>query len=235
MNRIFSLCAAFALIGLASPLAAQQLPGDSSAQSVPPAPPPDRPATSQALPPFPPMPSRAPQHRWVDMGRHHSVRSIHRAAPTHHRSTAARAKSGKAHPRLTRTDKNQRYCDRLSHRRMMHNRTCVALMKKQKASEAHQRPTRADKNQRYCDSLSHKRMMHNRTCVVLMKKQKASEARPTREDKNQRYCDSLNHRRAMHNRMCVALIKKELAQEASKSSARKAVTRHDRKKSRHRR
>ena len=78
-------------------------------------------------------------------------------------------------------------------------------------------------------------MMHNRTCVALMKKQKASEARPTREDKNQRYCDSLNHRRAMHNRMCVALIKQELSQEASKSSARKAVTRHDRKKSRHRR
>ena len=117
----------------------------------------------------------------------------------------------------------------------MHNRTCVALMKKQKAGEAHHLPTRADKNQRYCDSLSHKRMMHNRTCVALMKKQKASEARPTREDKNQRYCDSLNHRRAMHNRMCVALIKQELSQEASKSSARKAVTRHDRKKSRHRR
>jgi hypothetical protein len=50
-----------------------------------------------------------------------------------------KAKKAKlAHHRLTRTEKNVRYCDSLSHRRMMHNRTCVKLMKSEKAKKRHQ-------------------------------------------------------------------------------------------------
>ena len=189
MHRIGLLCGAFALAIFATPSPAQQgapdqpsaaqpaayqgMPtADQTQNSVPPAPPPDMRPTPGGPPPFPPMSKRPPQHRRVDVGGgHHSVtRSHHRAASGHH-------KAKPAHHKLTREEKNLRYCDNLSHRKMMHNRTCVTLMKKQKAKEAHHRLTRTEKNVRYCDSLSHRKVMRNRTCVALMKKQEAAKKR----------------------------------------------------------
>jgi hypothetical protein len=171
---------------LASPLAAQPIPPAQQASmeqpavpsapppdtqastAVPPAPPPDMQAIPGGQPPFPPMSKRPPQHRWVDMGGHHSAKR--------HRTTHVRHKARHTRHQLTRKEKDLRYCNALSHRRMIHNHRCVALMKKQKASHAH-RLTRTEKNIRYCDSLSHRRMMHNRTCVALMKKHKATKHR----------------------------------------------------------
>jgi hypothetical protein len=192
------LSATVALGLFASPLAAQQtapaqsVPPDQQSQpsvppapppdqqsppSVPPAPPPDMQAAPGGPPPFPPMPSRAPRHRWVDMGGHPRATRTHQSARHSQHKSSHKAKP--ARHRLSRTEKDIRYCDGLSHRKAMHNRKCVALMKKQKASRAHHRLTRAEKNARYCDSLSHRKMTHNRTCVALMKKQKATHRRVT--------------------------------------------------------
>lgn len=195
MGRIGFVCAAVTMGLLASRLPAQQtLPGQpasaeqasqpglppapspdmQAAPGVPPAPPPDVQIRPGGLPPFPPMSKRPPQHRWVDMGDHHRTKRAHRATRTQHKAKSTQRRA--ASHRLTRTQKDLRYCHALSHRRMMHNRRCVTLVRHEKAKKPHQL-TRTEKNIRYCDGLSHKKMMRNRTCVALMKKHKATKHR----------------------------------------------------------
>jgi hypothetical protein len=156
MRRIGFVCAAVALGLLASPVAAQQVPADqrltmeqpgqaavppapppdmAASSSVPPAPPPDVQISPGGLPPFPPMSKRPPQHRWVDMGDHHRPRHVRRAPRTHHKAKAAHRRASHARHRLTRKQKDLRYCHALSHRRMMHNHRCVTLVRHEKAAK----------------------------------------------------------------------------------------------------
>jgi hypothetical protein len=109
------------------------------------------------------------------MGDHHRTRQVKRKTRTHKAKAAHRHVSHAPH-RLTRKEKDLRYCHALSHRRMVHNHRCVTLVRHEKARKRH-RVTRTEKNIRYCDSLSHNKMMRNRTCVALMKKGKATKHR----------------------------------------------------------
>lgn len=120
-QRLAVMLAAFALGMLAWPVEAQ--PAPSSQPSFPvqqplPDVPPSRTTPESAPetppPPFPPMPSRAPSHRWVDVGSHRV---------SHHRPA-------KAHRRIVHSGKSKlRQCRRLTHRQQMRSRTCRDLLK----------------------------------------------------------------------------------------------------------
>ena len=85
MNRIFSICAAIALGGLASPPSAQQVIPSEPTQQAP-----------RSVPPAPP-PGGSSRHRWVDMGEPRAARLVTRS--TSHKavsSTQSRKKQASA-------------------------------------------------------------------------------------------------------------------------------------------
>lgn len=172
MQRIvLGVALAFATFSLAagSPLAAQQNPPDqqstptqSSSQPVPQAsdaPPPPATGVAPLPPPFPPMPSSRPSHRWVDMGgnharrtehhakkvSHHKARASHRgshasASASHRRSHASasashrRSHAKKAAPPSPRV---MRRCHKMSYKQIMRSDSCRALMRQDLAASAH--------------------------------------------------------------------------------------------------
>ena len=124
MGRIGIVCTAVALAIFASPASAQQATPDQppveqkEQPSIPPAPPPDRQASPKSPPPFPPMPSRAPRHRFVDMGghsgRHHSLSSSRRGATMH------------KHRKSIHTTGNDQSCAPVGHKHKHHQKTCAS-------------------------------------------------------------------------------------------------------------
>jgi hypothetical protein len=93
-------------------------------------------ASCPAPPPFPPMPARAPHHRWVDVGTggghahhgHHAVQ--HRAL---HRRHAARPRHETRHL----SKRAIRFCHGLTHRQMLRHSTCRALAQHQHKAVRH--------------------------------------------------------------------------------------------------
>jgi hypothetical protein len=139
---------------LASPLAAQEAsPPVSKAEQLPPP------------PPFPPMPSAKPSHRWVDMGgpsrarskaspaRHHASpvkhdrkahassksRTSHRARTSHKargsKATASHRPVGKAKP-MHFSAKTVRSCHAMTYRQIIRNSSCRAMIKQELAAPA---------------------------------------------------------------------------------------------------
>ena len=153
MKHIF-VFAGLSLGLLASPLAAQEI-AQSAPVSVAPAP-----------PPFPPMPSSKPSHRFVDMGDHRSRarskaspvrhassvkrdRKAHTAAKTRtHHTTSKNSKSSRTHKAASRravreakplhfSAKTVRSCHAMTYRQIMKSSSCRAMIKQELAAPAH--------------------------------------------------------------------------------------------------
>lgn len=157
-------CASLLLAFFASPVLAQQAVPERSiqlaqqmAQNQPAQPPSTEaqsPPTSVAPlpPPFPPMPSSRPSHRWVDVGGHHGGRTHHKAAPSRH----ARKSD------LRRSRKTREAEDR--HSRHHRGRPDVRRSHKELAKE---RPSA--RTIRRCHGMSYKQIMRSSSCRALMK------------------------------------------------------------------
>lgn len=159
-------CASLLLAFFASPVLAQQVtpgrqvqlaqqmaagqaaqPANTDAQS---------PSTSVAPlpPPFPPMPSSRPSHRWVDMGEHHVSRGRHKAAPARHVSKSDLRRGRK---KLAAED----------HRSLRHHgRSDVRRSHRELAKD---RPSA--KTIRRCHDMSYKQIMRSSSCRALMKQE----------------------------------------------------------------
>ena len=136
-------------VQLAQQMAAGQTaqPANSDTQSPP---------TSVAPlpPPFPPMPSSRPSHRWVDMGEHHVGRARHKAAPARHTTKSDLRRSRR---KLAAED---------HHSRHHHGRTDVRRSHKERAKD---RPSA--KTIRRCHDMSYKQIMRSSSCRALMKQE----------------------------------------------------------------
>jgi hypothetical protein len=159
---------------VAAPLGAQQAASVTASQAQQPAPetaPPVPLPEAEQLPPpppFPPMPSARPSHRWVDVGDRHSSRSHHRARASH--AHAARAKhhatrhggkrtAHKARP-MHFSKRTIRACHRMSYREIMRHGSCRALIQQELAAPAHRhRATHHGKNRH--KAVSHKATRHS--------------------------------------------------------------------------
>lgn len=154
MHRAGLVCAAVILGIAGAPLAAQQTTANPQSPSyVPPAPPPDQQAkpdqqaTPEAPPPFPPMPSAPPRHRWVDVGSHssHASHAHHRRAGKHHGakpSLGAHHRRAGKHSAKAVTKKQMRECRNLSHRQKLRHSSCVALARRQHEKATHEKSRR---------------------------------------------------------------------------------------------
>lgn len=171
MKRIGILgCAAFALGLCASPLAAQEVaqgaphPAPMAEQLPPP-------------PPFPPMPSAKPSHRWVDMGDRTS-RARSKASPARHASSPKH--SSKVHA-SSKT--------RPSHKMATNHKTATSHKArtsqkgpKSKATASH-RAVRKDKvmhfsakTVRSCHAMSYREIMRSSSCRAMIKQELAAPA-----------------------------------------------------------
>ena len=157
-------CASLLLAFFASPVLAQQAVPEHQiqlaqqvAQSQP-----AQPATTEAQspptsvaplpPPFPPMPSSRPSHRWVDVGERHAARTHHKAAVTRHTRT-----SDFRHRKLAAEDRQSRHHRGRSDVRRSHR----------KLAEEHASP----RTIRRCHDLSYRQIMRSSSCRALMKQE----------------------------------------------------------------
>ena len=140
MQRIALVGALLAFAIVPSALSAQQATPDQQTPATQPSPP-----SSSSPPPFPPF-ERAPSHRWVDVGNHHSGSSRHHAVTKHrktvtesrHAKTAAESRHKRHERRATKEERAQpvvaskrtiRRCHNMTYTQIMKESTCRALMK----------------------------------------------------------------------------------------------------------
>ena len=132
MKHIALAGAAFAFAIAPSALTAQQTSPDQQTPQVNQSAP-----SSTTPPPFPPF-TRAPSHRWVDVGDHHKASTHHHAAPARHHAAASESRHGKrSHHKasaereqpVTASKKTIRRCHNLTYKQIMQQSTCRALMK----------------------------------------------------------------------------------------------------------
>lgn len=108
-------------------------------------------ATCPAPPPFPPMPSRPPRHRFVDVGHHAASHATHhRATHARHRTTQAHHRAaGRRHEVTVHASKRTiRACHKLTYRQILRDRRCRALMRQDIASHEQARRHHAVKHRR---------------------------------------------------------------------------------------
>ena len=164
-----AVCAALAWGIVASPVAAQQTVPDQSVPApqqaptgVPPAPPPDLQTTPEAPPPFPPMPARAPRHRWVNVNHH-------RGAATHQRARHAHNVTHRAHHKAAAHSKQKdlRWCRGLTPRQLRRHSRCVALMRQDKHAQTrrHHRTSHRHHIVHRRQTVHHQRVRHHRRRV----------------------------------------------------------------------
>jgi hypothetical protein len=196
MRQIGFACAAFALGIFATPLMAQQTTPDQPPTeqkglptSVPPAPPPDR--QPESPPPFPPMSSRAPHHRFVDMGRHstsrhHATKSARASnAAAHHKGSHNRRETTHAHRKGTDerhaaaplSKKAQRRCLKLSVSQALRNSSCKAMIQDQleTKNEHHRAAHRHGKDHHKAAAANRKQSRHSTTKHSRKTRHKASD------------------------------------------------------------
>ena len=176
MHLGFRIGAIAALALAASPVAAQrsvsQLPtADLTAHSVPPAPPPERRATTPL--PFPPMSRTAPHHA-RSRKTAETVPTSRRRVTGHEAGSRAMRHSAAAatHSVSKQEKKDQLFCATLSHRRAMRNDACRKLERqKPQVARPHQ-PTKQDKkDEARCSSLSLRQVMKDRKCREVAERQ----------------------------------------------------------------
>ena len=156
MQRIVLVCAALSFGILACPAAAQQSNSTQPSQATTQSTPGDaqQPSAAPLPPPFPPMPSARPSHRWVDVGghrtarsHHDTVRGHHEAARSSHHATTARNRRAHAHqsrkherePAVQLSRREIRQCHKLSYRELMRNSSCRDLMRQELGAADHAR------------------------------------------------------------------------------------------------
>jgi len=157
MKRLFVLaCAGLSFGLLTSPLAAQEMAlAVPEAQQLPPP------------PPFPPMPSSKPSHRFVDVGGHRTSRARAKASPARHHASSVK------HDRKARASKK----DRATHKaRTRHQGS--------KAGASH-RSVRKDKPMHFsaktvrsCHAMTYRQILRNSSCRSMIKQELA--ATPTK-------------------------------------------------------
>ena len=132
--------------------------------SVPPAPPPDMQSRSSVPPPFPPMPSREPRHRFVDMGDHRSSHSSHRALRSSRHSAKSTHHSVKASRHSTRhSGKPTRHETHRKHT-AKHSRHVAA-------------PKMSKTAIRKCHGMSYRQLLKHSRCVDLLQRELKSQSR----------------------------------------------------------
>jgi hypothetical protein len=156
MQRIVLVRAALSFGILAFPAAAQQSSSTQPSQPTTQSTPGDaqQPSAAPLPPPFPPMPSARPSHRWVDVGRHRAAHSHHETARGHHEAArsshhATTARNRRAHAQESRKHEHQsavqlsrreiRQCHKLSYRELMRQSSCRQLMRQELGAADHAR------------------------------------------------------------------------------------------------
>ena len=215
VKRGVLVCAAIALGMITAPLGAQATPPEpapSTASYQPQEPP----------PPFPPMPKKAPSHRWVDVGGHSAAPSHRRSTRSHHTATR------KQHHAANAKARDLRFCNHLSARKVKHNSRCQALLREQRRSAEHHAANRAARYLRFCHHLSARKLRHNSRCQVLLR----DERRASRTSKDLRFCHHLSARKATRNSRCQVLLRDERrAAEHRKSHGHGKASTHRRSRS----
>jgi type IV secretory pathway VirB10-like protein len=151
LHRLVGICSALSLGILATSVHAQQT-------SVPPAPPPDMQSSPSVPPPFPPMPTREPSHRHVDMGEHHrSSHSSHRSTRSSHHTIS------KSHHTTRHSRKSERHEAHARHGKKSHHEAAPTLSKKQK---------------RQCKKMSYSQLLKHSSCAALLQSELKSESHP---------------------------------------------------------
>lgn len=157
--RAARFCALVVMGLVAWPVAAQQTPPDQAvpSQQTPsaaPSPPaqatqtcPDgsvisTSASCPAPPPFPPMPPRAPHHRWVDVGTGRSTHVHHHAEVRHHdhhrHAAHSRHVAADRHHNTAHLSKRTvRWCRHFSHRQMLRHSKCRTLTEQEHEAARH--------------------------------------------------------------------------------------------------
>jgi hypothetical protein len=189
MKRAALVCAALAFAISGAPVGAQQTVATepvAQPQQTSEAPPPPLASTAgpELPPPFPPMPKRAPRHRFVDVGhsssshsssshssRRSTARANHSSGRTHHQAAKSHSRTTHATHKSSRKERDLRYCRALSHGKMMRNSKCRALMREQDRHAASKKPVSISKirrQMRWCGKMSDREMMRHSTCRELM-------------------------------------------------------------------
>ena len=154
LHRLLGICSALSLGIFATFVHAQQT-------SVPPAPPPDMQSSPSVPPPFPPMPTREPRHRFVDMGGHSSG-AHHRTTKTSHRaSSKSHHTTSKNHHPTRHSKKTERHESHARHGKKSHHEAVPALSSKQK---------------RQCKKMSYSQLLKHSNCAALLQSELRSES-----------------------------------------------------------
>lgn len=186
IRRVALICAAIAFGTSNSALNAQQTSPEQAAKqsssNAAPATPPDMQTAPGVPPPFPPMPSRAPSHRWVDMSNHHqsqthrrsTARVSHRkgnarqAGHSHHRAASNRGGKSHHHPshraRPALSKKAIRRCHKMTYHQLLEHRDCAQLLQSELKAVAHSKHRSADRKSaakhHHISRTAHQRIVH---------------------------------------------------------------------------
>lgn len=177
MRGLPKLCWVVGAMLFASPVAAQQSAPSDQQSSTAPAPPSGAQSTPEAPPPFPPMPARAPRHRFVDMGTsHHShtSRARHMSSSHHHAAATGRHASSRHHATETRhasprneeqaireAAKTLRWCEGLSHRQLRRHSGCNTLLRGHGQADEGTRSSRHHHRATHDEATRHDRSRHH--------------------------------------------------------------------------
>ena len=186
IRRAALICAAIAFGTSTSALTAQQTSPEQAAKqsstNAPPAPPTDMQTAPGVPPPFPPMPSRAPSHRWVDMGDHHRSHQ-------HHRSTA----------RVSHREGNARQQASHSHHRATSNRTAKSH---HRASHHRAGPTLSKKTIRRCHKMTYHQLLQHKDCAQLLQSELRAAAHSKHRSANRKSAAKHHHKaRTAHHKV----------------------------------
>jgi hypothetical protein len=109
------------------------------------------------------MPSRAPSHRWVDMGDHHR-------SQTHRRSTAHVSKAHVSHRTSKATKRTA----------SSHHRTAPHRTSKSRHAAVHHKasPALSKKAIRRCHSMTYRQLLRHKDCAQLLQTEIKSAAHP---------------------------------------------------------
>lgn len=154
MHRMILAGASLWLAVFAAPLQAQQTntPATETPSSVAPLP-----------PPFPPMPSSRPSHRWVDVGGHSRTRAHHKASPSH-RASDRQVRRSRTHERLGAHE-------RARSRERTHNHE-RGRARDRDHHRSHDETARLSTRQiRRCHGMSYAQIMKHSDCKTLMRQE----------------------------------------------------------------
>lgn len=187
LHSLLGICSALSLGILATSVHAQQT-------SVPPAPPPDMQSSPSVPPPFPPMPTREPRHRFVDMGGHSSS-AHHRTSKTSHRaSSKSHHTTSKNHHTTRHSKKTEHHESHALHGKKSHHEVAPKLSSKQK---------------RQCKKMSYSQLLKHSNCAALLQSELKSEShskhrshasKPAKHKKAERHHASSHKASVKHHR-----------------------------------